>query len=379
MKKIQLSTFGKSLLLLILITLFSAPFVRSQSLNTSYDTNNDGVSDDFSHQSLIQNSDAYFSIKDTGDVVSYIPTPSLYCQGLTWDGTYLWCSVIIWGMIYQLDPLDGTEINSFSAPGNSVEGMAWDGTYLWAVDNDGGPYYSNVVYKINPDDGSVINSFEINDVVWIHGLTWDGQYLWMIDFDTDLIHKVDPVTGDILHTINSPGEKCIGLTWAGNHLWTDDFDTDKLYCLDPVDGSVIYDVQSPHTNPRDLAWDGQYLWVMASASSTIYQVDIGYVTSIDDFEFLLDNTVSMAVYPNPVFDKLNIEFVLDKKSKVLIEIYNQQGALVCCLVNQEFLPGKQMVTWNKKSVSNLKLKNGIYYCVLNSESEITSRKFIILQ
>ena len=37
---------------------------------------------------------------------------------------------------------------------------------------------------------------------YVEGLALDGQHLWMIDFDSHQIHKVDPETGDFLHTID---------------------------------------------------------------------------------------------------------------------------------------------------------------------------------
>ncbi len=379
MKKYRLLTSGKPVWLILLIVIFFFPTVSSQSVNAFIDKNSDGVSDDYSHQSLFQNSDILFSVKDTGDIIHSIPDPGTYCQGLTWDGDYLWCSEILWGKIYQLDPLDGTVIKSFTAPGTHIEGMTWDGTYLWALDNGGGPYNSNMLYKIDPDDGAVISSFEINNAVWIHGIAWDGQYFWMNDFDTKEIYKVDPATGNIISSINAPAIKCIGLTWDGTHLWIDDFETHKLYCLDPSNGTIIYAVNGPYGNLRDLAWDGQYLWVIERTSSAVYQMDVGYVVSIDDQKLLSDDITPLSVYPNPVFDKMNIEFLLSTESKVSIEIYNQHGALINCVANKNFLPGKHVMKWDSNSQSNQKISNGIYYCVLKDGSKTTSNKFIIMR
>jgi len=35
-------------------------------------------------------------------------------------------------------------------------------------------------------------------------LTWDGRYLWNIDIGTNIIYKIDPASGDIVHTLPSP-------------------------------------------------------------------------------------------------------------------------------------------------------------------------------
>lgn len=261
-------------------------------------------------------------------------------------------------------------MNSFSAPGGYVEGLAWDGTYLWAVDNDGGPYETNVVYKLDPVNGTVLNSFGV-DAVWIHGLAWDGQYLWMIDFDSHLIHKVDPETGDFLHTIDAPGEKCVGLTWDGNRLWTDDFDTDKLYCIQPTDGEVIYEVDAPHTNPRDLACDGEYIWVMAAESSTIYQVDVGGITAIEECE-LSEGTLSiLSVDPNPFSAQTTIAYSLDQSADIKICLYNASGQIVTTLENSNRIPGDHQVI-----LDGFEIPAGLYYCVLQSAHERVIKKII---
>ena len=46
MKNNYFLTFGKLFLLLFLVTVFSSPILRSQSIDTPYDRNTDGFSDD---------------------------------------------------------------------------------------------------------------------------------------------------------------------------------------------------------------------------------------------------------------------------------------------------------------------------------------------
>jgi glutamine cyclotransferase len=369
--------FSNYLLYLIFLFGLSAT-IKAQSFNVYSDLNQDQISDELPNKFITRDASALINPKDTGDIVHYIPTQSSYCQGLSWDGTYLWCSEILWGKIYQLNPENGSVIKSFSAPGNYVEGLSWDGTYLWAVDNDGGPYEANVLYKLDPDDGSIVNSFELAGLVWVHGITWDGQNLWVIDFDTHLIHKVDPGSGDILSSIPAPGEKCIGLTWDGAHLWTDDFDTDKLYCLNPENGFVVYEVNSPNTNPRDLAWDGQYLWVMASVSSLIYQMDVGYITNVFENDYLLKNISSLSLRPNPASIEMNIHFCLKEKTKMEIEIFNVHGNKVLSIADRDFLAGNNTIRWNR-NLSNQSLIPGVYFCRINSGKQRITEKFILTE
>jgi hypothetical protein len=46
--------------------------------------------------------------------------------------------------------------NSFPAPSSDITGLAWGNNYLWAVDTS-----NRTVYQLNPGNGSVVNSFTV--------------------------------------------------------------------------------------------------------------------------------------------------------------------------------------------------------------------------
>jgi len=54
------------------------------------------------------------------------------------------------------------------------------------------------------------------------GLAWDGQYLWCADAMRDSIYKIDPTTGQVVHSIFFDFNTSYGggITWAGDEaLW----------------------------------------------------------------------------------------------------------------------------------------------------------------
>lgn len=371
MKKNLLVSLPRPLILFLIVSAFPVLLVNSQSINNYSDTNFDGYSDETSHLLIKPSSDVNFNPADTGDVVHSVPTPGPNTQALTWDGSNLWCGDISSKIIYKINPVDGNVVHSFDFPGELVEGLAWDGTHLWCSDND-----SDVLYKFDPEDGSIISELQFSNV-WIHGITWDGEYLWLNDFQDKVILKINSETGEILHSIPTPGTGSIGLTWDGIHLWADDFNTDKLYCLNPIDGAIIYEVDAPSTNPRDLAWDGQYLWVLSAITSTIYQVDVGSITNVEEISQMPDAILSLLVYPNPFVDELNIEFVVNRSSMINVEIYDQTGNLIQRLITDKYSPGKHVVKWDGKGASKINLSNGIYYCELRSGVQKISRKIVV--
>ncbi|MEZ5197098.1 MAG: T9SS type A sorting domain-containing protein [Bacteroidales bacterium] len=189
-----------------------------------------------------------------------------------------------------------------------------------------------------------------------------------------MIYKVDPNTGNSLQSVNSPGDACVGLTWDGEHLWTDDFETDKLYCLNPNNGEIIYEVNSPHTNPRDLAWDGDYLWVMASASNTIFQVDVGYNTSIVELGSSFGNVSSVSISPNPVFEHALISYSINQKAQIQIHMYNSDGILISTLLQKVHIQASHQL-----EIDASELNAGMYYIVIQSGQDRVVEKMIKIE
>ena len=380
MKKNYLGLFSHASVITIILICTLTNGVKSLAQETEYkiDIDNNGFFETIAYerQQIIQD---YSMILDTGDVIHSINTPAGNSQGLTWDGSYLWVSDISTNMIYQVDPENGNVINSFDAPGQSSEGMAWDGTNLWVTDNGGGPFNPHFLYKIDPSDGTIISTIDLESMSWPHGITWDGMYLWVVNFNPKTITKIDPVTAEVLHTIPTPGTGCIGLTWDGNYLWTDDFETDLLYQISPEDGSVIYTVVSPHTNPRDLAWDGQYLWVVSALAWKIYQVDIGYVTTIN--ENIADNFSlgEIAIFPNPFNKEIKFNYELYSDSKVSVKIYNQDGKIITTLLNQFQNNGKHTLSWDGTNSVSQQIPNGMYFCRFIFTNNTYTEKIFLLR
>ena len=50
------------------------------------------------------------------------------------------------------------------------------------------------------------------------GLAWDGEYLWCADADKDSIFKIDPATGQVIHSIYFDMHHTYGsgIVWSGD-------------------------------------------------------------------------------------------------------------------------------------------------------------------
>ena len=70
-------------------------------------------------------------------------------RDLAWDGTNLWAGYQSVGLIYKLDPADGTVLDSFDSPSGSLQqGLTWDGQYLWHLME----FFSEIAHGLPKDE-----------------------------------------------------------------------------------------------------------------------------------------------------------------------------------------------------------------------------------
>ncbi len=96
-----------------------------------------------------------------------------------------------------------------------------------------------------------------------------------------------------------------------------------------------------------------------------------YVT----IENITDINSDINIYPNPLTNSTNIILSLEKNASVNIELYNAVGQKIMTIVNKtEMKCG--IHSFNLDATS---LKEGLYFCILNSGNIITTKKLIIVK
>ena len=84
----------------------------------------------------------------------------------------------------KIDLSDGTAVQTFSAPAKYAQGLTFDGTYLWCADR-----ILDEIHMIDPQSGEVLIVLK-SPGPYPRGLAWDGEYLWVIDYQTDKLHQL---------------------------------------------------------------------------------------------------------------------------------------------------------------------------------------------
>jgi hypothetical protein len=169
------------------------------------------------------------------------------------------------------------------------------------------------------------------------GLTFDGVNMWVSDRKTDLLYCLEPGTGKVLRTLQSPGYWPLALTWDGQFLWNSDLKGGKdvsedydgiIYKLDPKSGLILQTLESPSKSPVGLAWDGKYLWSVDDLSDEIIQFSPLDGTTILSFNSPAPNPSGLA-YDGEylwVSDHVKNEiYMVDPRDGRVILILNSPG------------------------------------------------------
>jgi streptogramin lyase len=176
------------------------------------------------------------------------------------------------------------------APGPGPRDLAWDGSYLWNVDD-----ITDMVYKLNPVSGEVVHSFPAPGPE-PRGLTWDGSSLWVSDDSTKMIYMINPSTGEVMDFFDAPlleptGESppLGGLSWDGTYLWSG-FSagfSSRMNQVVPGSGEVLQ-FQFTRGYPQSLASDGTTIWNATDngglRTGLLYEYDIATGNRVTDYE-----------------------------------------------------------------------------------------------
>ncbi|HUU44188.1 MAG TPA: transglutaminase domain-containing protein [Acidobacteriota bacterium] len=207
-----------------------------------------------------------WTIAAPGDTVKSVPSPFACPQGLTYDGSHLWCVDRRTDMIYRIDPADGAVTDSLPSPGYVPRGLTWDGRRLWCVDAD-----EELIYAINPRTRIVEQTIDC-PASRPGDLAWDGTYLWIVSDGDDKIHQISPEDGTTIVSLTAPTANPVGLTYDGTYLWVSDRIGDRIYGMTTDGGDVIYTFATPGPHTWGLAWDGRHLWNVDYQTDRIYQM-----------------------------------------------------------------------------------------------------------
>jgi hypothetical protein len=136
-----------------------------------------------------------FTVHDakTLQLLKTYPAPELI-GGLVWDGKGYWAGTRRNtensgepAYLYRLDE-NFNVVGKSSPPHVGCQGLAWDGKYLWWVD-----VFSDRIYLLTSDRGQVttVHSYETR-FGYLSGVGYDGKNIWVTEYDNKQLHRLNP-------------------------------------------------------------------------------------------------------------------------------------------------------------------------------------------
>jgi len=105
------------------------------------------------------------------------------------------------------------------------------------------------------------------------------------------------------------------------------------------------------------------------------------ITNVDDNQVSgLPSAFSLSQnYPNPFNPVTKIDYILARKTRVTLSIYNASGQRVATLVDEEQSAGSKTVSWDGTSDDGTLMATGIYFYRLHADEFNQTKKMLLLK
>lgn len=153
-----------------------------------------------------------------------------------------------------------------------------------------------------------------------------------------------------------------------------------IYATDSLNGTSTVWVQQGINTIGNVVCDmivtriSDGLVVIATHANGIYTTNITNLNDIVTVNDIVSSKTDLKLinYPNPVKQSTTIEFSLNRKSSVNLQIWDDCGRLIETLVNETMSEGKHTLIFDKKNLSA-----GMYYYSLTADNKRTTNKMVI--
>ena len=213
---------------------------------------------------------------------------------------------------------------------------------------------------------------------WVLMYEADGNNMYSAKF---LFHLLSGgvFAEPIYTTVDMDGDGKLELAMlVGADLYIFKSDTDSHYYLwylkreDAADGVAFFDFN--HDGLMDMivskfgvnsqGWGWTYADVYLASE----------LVSVKEQHPLPTETRLLGNYPNPFNPETTIEYVVSRRERITLKVYNMLGQVIADLVHGEQAAGKHRVVWDASRMSS-----GVYFCRLETSGQVLSIKLLLLR
>ena len=240
-----------------------------------------------------------------------------------------------------------------------------------------------LVYRLWPDGGGTSEYFLLENrqkTGYDAFLPAAGILVWHID-ETQTSNSNEWYPG---HT--SSGHYWVALEQADG-LWNLEQNTSYGDTGDPFPGSSGKTTFSAASTPSSDEYSGTATYVtvtnISASGPTMacdFQVGLGTGIVDDDKEALAAvPSAPLISYPNPFNPSTTVNYSISQSGAIELDIYDILGRHVTRLAEGQRDAGAHVVTWNGTDDNGAPVASGVYFARLNSETQSTVHKMVLVR
>ena len=171
---------------------------------------------------------------------------------------------------------------------------------------------------------------------------------------------------------SSPSTSANGIVYIGS-------DDGNIYAINS-DGTLAWTRMTGNAVRSSPAIGADGTIYIGSDDGRLYA--IGYAPGIEEEVVNLETPKSFKLYsgkPNPFTLRTNIRFGLPRTSQVALKIYSSSGVLLKTLVSETRSRGYHNARWDGTDYTGRKVPSGIYFCRLETNENIETKKIVKLE
>ena len=197
-------------------------------------------------------------------------------SGLAWDGESLWATSR--NKFLELDPADGTELQTFAGPGRETTAISFDGAYLWLSERYGDRIvcatHTGEIFGVLPSPGP-----------YPTGICRIGDTLYVLDFQERVLYGLDIAANPEPYYTGEPHRREIHFTCALDNRGPSGDVTGRLYACVGKEGPHQKILEPIVFSPDNIEfitdkWDQEFA-VLAGSTAAHDSLELGYKTKIE--------------------------------------------------------------------------------------------------
>lgn len=177
------------------------------------------------------------------------------------------------------------------------------------------------------------------------------------------------------------------INWLQDQLNSNVLPSDSLmYVMDLAYIQLLQEKDLPKNNDNNIEINlamkkmyQKYNDVVKECINALKKQEYDYDDNYSTFVESSPRTVLSANYPNPFNPETQIDFMINAKDIVKLEIFNLKGQKIKTLLNETLNQGKHTVLWNGTNNRDKQVASGIYFYKLTTSNKSLTKKMILIK